>query len=248
MIDRRVLLLGLVACMQSHDDKRVSVRGDDCVTCHRIDYDGTTTPPHAEVPSATGTVTFPTTCGDCHRTVAWQPALGGLHPPPPQFPIAASPHTNIKCLACHDLDLAPTSVGGANTNCITCHPDDDEQRDSHTGVRGPAGQAYAYAPAVANFCLTCHPQGLARKHPDAAFPRTGPHAAPCTSCHDRASGLPDMAGMNTTCIADGCHSLAKEDREHREEGGARYTQERGDGTNRHFCLASGCHPNGRNND
>jgi hypothetical protein len=49
--------------------------------------------------------------------------------------------------------------------------------------------------------------------------------------------------MNTTCINTGCHSLSKEDAEHREKGG--YTDARGDGSNRHFCLNSGCHPNGR---
>jgi hypothetical protein len=229
MIDRRVLLLGLVACVQSHDDKRVSVRGEDCVTCHRVDFDTTQAPPHAAVPSVTGAVAFPTTCADCHRTSSWQPALGGLHPSP------------------HNLELGSTSVAGANTNCVQCHPDDTEQRDSHKGVRGPTGQAYAYAPAVQNFCLSCHPQGLAKKHPDTEFPRTGPHATPCDSCHDRASGLPDMDGLNTTCINSGCHTLSKEDSNHRDEG-TRYTQARGDGSNRHFCLASGCHPDGRKND
>lgn len=247
MIDVRRALLPLVlaSCLQSHDDKRVAVRETDCVTCHLVDYDGTTQPPHGNVPGANGPVEFPKTCGDCHRTTSWQPALNGLHPPPPQFPIASGPHDAIKCLACHDLDSLAPSAAGANTNCIQCHPDTADQRDSHTGVRGPAGQAYAYAPAVANFCLTCHPNGLAKKHPDNEFPRTGPHAASCTSCHDRASGIPDMDGMNTTCINGGCHSLAKEDDHHREEGGARYTQLRGDGSNRHFCLDSRCHPDGR---
>ena len=243
-----VVIVFVASCMQSHDDNRVAVRSDDCVTCHLVDFDSTTTPPHDMVPSATGSVQFPKTCGDCHRTTSWQPALGGLHPPPPQFPVTSGPHDAIKCLACHDLDLPTTSVAGANTNCLQCHPDTADLRDSHTGVRGPVGQSYAYAPAVANFCLTCHPDGLAKKHPDSKFPRTGPHETPCTSCHDRASGLPDMAGMNTTCIADGCHSLTKEDNQHREEGGTRYTQLRGDGSNRHFCLDSRCHPNGRNND
>lgn len=249
MIDLRwvVVLLVVGSCMQSHDDKRIAIRGDDCATCHLVDYDATTMPPHNMVPGVAGPLQFPTTCVDCHRTTSWQPAIDGMHPPPPRFPIAGGAHDAIKCLACHELDLAPSSTGGANTNCIRCHPDSAEQRDSHTGVRGPAGQGYAYAPAVANFCLTCHPTGLANKHPNDRFPRTGPHGSPCTSCHDRASGLPDKAGMNTTCINGGCHSLAKEDGNHREQG-ARYTQLRGDGSNRHFCLDAGCHPDGRKHD
>jgi len=238
-----LLLVG--SCLQSHDDKRVAIRTDDCVKCHQVDYDATTTPPHGAVPTATGTVEFPTTCADCHRTTSWQPALGGLHPAPPKFPIAAGPHDAIKCLKCHDLDLAPTSVLGANTNCIQCHPKTDELEDAHVGTRSPMGVTYAYAPAVANFCLTCHPNGLAKKHPRDQFPLTGPHNARCTSCHDRASGLPDMDGMNTTCINGGCHSLAEEDGHHNEENRTEYQAKRGNGSNRHFCLESGCHPDGR---
>ena len=36
-----------------------------CVGCHRKDYDGSKFPGHS---------TFPTTCADCHSTVAWKPA------------------------------------------------------------------------------------------------------------------------------------------------------------------------------
>lgn len=249
MIDSRWVLVLLVAgsCTQSHDANRIAIRGDDCVTCHLADYDATTAPPHGMVPGVAGAQQFPTSCADCHRTTSWQPAVGGLHPPPPRFPIASGPHDAIRCLACHDLDLAASSTGGANTNCLQCHPDSADLRDSHTGVRSATGQSYAYNSAIANFCLTCHPAGLANKHPDARFPRTGPHDAPCTSCHDRASGVPDMAGMNTTCINAGCHSLTKTDGQHRENG-ARYTQIRGDGSNRHFCLDSRCHPDGRKHD
>lgn len=242
------VLLVLGSCLQSHDDSRVQVRQEDCVTCHLVDYDGTTEPPHTAAPTATGTVEFPKTCADCHKTTSWKPALGGLHPPPPQFPIAnGAPHVDIACLTCH-VDLNTTAVAGANTDCVQCHPDDRTQRDSHAGVKSPQGASYAYTPDVRNFCLTCHPAGLAKKHPRDQFPLTGPHDAPCLECHDRASGLPDMDGMNTTCIASGCHSLSEEDRHHREEGGTRYTQLRGDGSNRHFCLDSRCHPDGRKHD
>lgn len=244
---RTLFVLALLgSCFQSHDDNRVAIMQDDCVTCHLVDYDATTVPPHGAVPTATGTVEFPKTCADCHTTKSWQPALEGLHPPPPKFLIQVkTPHENIKCLACH-TDLATTSVLGANTTCIDCHPRTDELDDSHTGTKSPTGQVYAYTNAVPNnFCLTCHPAGTARKHPRDQFPLTGPHDAKCTSCHDRASGLPDMDGMNTTCIASGCHSLAGEDREHDE---SRYRTLRGDGTNKHFCLDSGCHPDGRKHD
>ena len=245
---KRVLLVILfAACMQSHDNKRVAVVSEDCATCHLDDYDATTMPPHGNVPSAAGPVSFPTTCGDCHRNTTWKGALEGLHPPTP-FAITSGVHTNIQCLSCHDLDLATTSKAGANTNCNQCHRDSADLDDIHTNLKGPLGQPYAYAPATANFCLSCHPRGVPDlKHP-AQFPRTGPHDSKCATCHDRFSGLPDLKGMNTTCIIGGCHSLAEEDGHHREEGGARYTQLRGDGSNRHFCLDSGCHPDGRKED
>lgn len=243
MIDMRwMLLIAMVSCAQPRDGSRVAVHGDDCLACHVTDYDATTMPPHRAVSAAGDPLQFPTTCSDCHSTTAWQPAIGGMHPPAPRFPIAGGPHDAIGCLTCHDLGIAASSVAGANTNCVQCHPDSAALRDGHTGVRGPAGQGYVYTPAVANFCLTCHPTGQANKHPDDRFPRRPPHDAACTSCHDRASGAPDAGGMNTTCLNTGCHALAKEDAEHREEE-PRYSELRGDGSNRHFCL--GCHPSGR---
>jgi len=228
-----IVVCVLVACTQSHTGQ-IEIRQEDCAACHTADYDATTTPVHA-------TAGFPTTCADCHRNVDWVPALEGIHPEP-RFMVKAGPHGGIKCLVCHDLDAMLPSVAGANTNCLQCHPDDAYQRDSHVGVRGPAGQTYAYTSAQRNFCLTCHPAGTALKHPNDRFPRTGDHNAPCSTCHDRASGVPDQGGMNTTCITSGCHSLAEENDHHREVG--EYASARGDGSNRHFCLQ--CHPTGRN--
>jgi hypothetical protein len=231
-----IVVLALVAgCMQSHPDQIVEITQESCATCHTTEYDATSVPPHT-------TAGFPTTCGDCHRTTDWHPALGGLHPEP-KFAVTSGPHGGVKCLVCHDLDSPAPSTAGADTNCIQCHPDSRDQRDSHVGTLGPQGQPYAYSEAVPNFCLTCHPTGRANKHPDKKFPRTGPHNRPCTTCHDRSAG-PDAAGANTTCLNSGCHSLGEEDRQHREENG--YTSRRGDGSNRHFCLE--CHPTGGGGD
>jgi hypothetical protein len=233
---RGLVLVLLVSCMQSRDNPAVEVRGEDCSTCHVDDFDSTTLPPHR-------TEQFPTTCGDCHRTNDWQPALEGLHPLEPKFPLGV-PHDNIKCFGCHDLDLATTSKAGANTNCVQCHPDSNDMRGGHAGAKSAQGVAYAYTPAVANFCFSCHPTGRLAPHPDQAFPRTGPHDSYCVTCHDRTLGS-DVDGMNTTCLNSGCHSLAKADGDHREEDTADYMKARGNGSNRHFCLESGCHPDGR---
>lgn len=223
----------LVACTRSHEGQQ-ELRQGECVNCHTAEYDATTAPVHA-------TAGFPTTCVDCHRTIDWVPALEGIHPEP-RFAVTAGAHGGLACLGCHDLDAMLPSAAGANTNCLQCHPDDAYQRDSHVGVKGPAGQTYAYTPAQRNFCLTCHPAGTALKHPRDRFPFTEKHTTShCSTCHDRASGLPDQGGMNTNCLASGCHSLTEEDGEHREHDG--YGTARGDGSNRHFCLQ--CHPTGR---
>jgi hypothetical protein len=228
-----VLVLVSAACMNSHPGSVVEIANDACVTCHQDEYDATSMPTHTTV----APTPFPTSCADCHRTSSWQPALGGLHPAPPKFPIASGPHRGIKCLDCHNLDIMAPSTLGANTDCVACHPDSSELRSDHQGASGPQGEPYAYTPDVRNFCLTCHPTGTAYKH---KFPRRHHGANACTDCHDRSTG-PDAGGQNVTCFKSGCHSLGEEDRRH--DGGS-YTRAK-DGTN-HFCLK--CHADGRGDD
>ncbi len=224
--------LATSACLQSHDAAVTAIASETCETCHLPSYEATSTPVHR-------TTGFPLTCVDCHTTVSWQPALG-LHVPEAVFPIQAGAHDRVACQGCHDLGLGAVSTAGANTDCVQCHRDSRYQQDSHAGAMGPLGQAYAYQAGVPNFCLVCHPSGRANKHPRDRFPLTGDHNVACVRCHDRTTGMPDTDGANTTCLNSGCHSLAREDSEH---DGSRYRTERGDGSNRHFCLA--CHPSGR---
>jgi hypothetical protein len=229
------LPLVLASCLQSHASQQTEVLPDQCSTCHLDNFEATSAPPHRDN-------SFPTTCADCHRTTGWGPALEGLHPPEPKFPLVGNPHDGIKCLDCHDLDVPLTSKAGANTNCLQCHPDSSYMRGGHEGAKSATGVAYVYTPGVANFCFSCHPTGRLAPHPRNRFPLGGPHDAYCVKCHDRTLG---SDGMNTTCINAGCHSLSKTDGQHREEGGALYNQLRGSGSNRHFCLDSRCHPDGR---
>jgi hypothetical protein len=224
-----VAIAMLCACMQSHAPGVTALAAEDCYTCHKTDYEAA--PDH---------VGKSTTCSNCHRTTAWIPALDGNHSD--TFVISSGPHSNVRCLECHIVDSGLPSKAGANTNCIQCHPNDSEQMQSHVGATSPMGAAYTYQGDVPNFCLSCHPTGLAG-HPRDRFPLTGNHSVPCASCHLRSTG-PDTAGMNTSCIESGCHhTLSWSDNKH--EGG-RYATVRGDASNKHFCLASGCHPDGRN--
>jgi hypothetical protein len=160
------------------------------------------------------------------------------------FIVADGAHTQIQCLACHDLETGLSSAKGANTNCIQCHPNDALQASSHVGVRSLTGKAYAYEDRVPSFCLQCHPSGVAGKHPDDRFPRTTVHAVPCESCHDRTAG-PDTMGANTTCTDAACHSVPSIELKEGHSGEP-YLTDRGDGTSRNFCLL--CHPNGKSEE
>jgi hypothetical protein len=226
-----LLTLSVAGCFQSHPSDRVELMGKDCNGCHAKDWLATTAPVHPSTPQV-----FSTACVNCHRTVSWQPALEGLHSE--TFLMATGAHAPIACLDCHDLDRGLPSKAGANTNCIQCHPDDAHQRDAHVGVTSLTNTPYVYQADVVNFCLQCHPSGVADKHPDDLFARRGNHDVPCADCHDRSSG-PDTKGRNVTCVDSRCHhTLAFADgvEDHRS---AMYQTARGDGSSRNFCHQ--CH-------
>lgn len=247
--------VALAACMQSHSGQQ-ELHSDECYTCHVPDYEATLAP-NMNGHASSG---FPTTCANCHVTNGWQPALG-LHPrvvvPAQDFGIESGPHANVKCLVCHDLGSPLPATDGANTNCVQCHPDSSSQRSSHVGATGTqaGGAVVAYADiayGAPNFCLTCHPNGLAAKHPDNRFPRSGHHDTPCGHCHDRATPAPnntDAGGKNVNCMFSGCHNRSQMDSRHaREPGSSRYNASRNkpQWTMNNFCLD--CHPNGRGGD
>jgi hypothetical protein len=230
-----VPLAGLTGCFQAHPSGQQELMGTDCVGCHQTDYAATTAPVHRDTPQV-----FSTTCADCHRTVNWKPALEGLHSD--VFVIATGKHAQIACLGCHDLATGQPSAKGANTNCLTCHPDDQALRDGHDGVTTATDAPYQYLAGVPNFCLSCHPAGTADVHPQDRFPLTGDHALACGKCHDRTAGL-DTKGANVTCIDAACHPIAKMDTagDHTQaQVKMDYINRKGDGTSRNFCL--GCHP------
>ena len=222
-----VLLAALsAACGLERHANTDGIADNDCYACHRANYEQASDPVHVGV--------MPTTCRDCHSQIAWRPA--GPHPDA-DFPIRSGPHAAVDCGACHKPALgSPTD--GANTDCLTCHTQ-AATAPAHVGEPD-----YRWDPAFPHSCLTCHPQGLANKHPEDRFPiASGAHQMPCEDCHIRATG-PNTAGMNTTCIGchTGEHALVRADRQHDEVG--RYAAIR-DPANPQFCRNAACHPNGR---
>lgn len=135
--------LALAACFTEHAPGLVQTGENDCLTCHLHDYQATTMPVHEG--------TFARTCGNCHRTTAWQPALEGEHAG--RFRLGGA-HGDVACLSCHDPDRGP-SAGGANTICALCHTHRQSAVDGeHDEVGG-----YQWDPDRPSFCVTCHPTG-----------------------------------------------------------------------------------------
>jgi len=146
---RRVLALPLLcllaACGKPHAG-RVEIDSDDCIPCHRDEYEAAQHPVHVGL--------VPETCGDCHDTRAWIPASAGQHPEA-SFAIASPPH-QLACSDCHEPAPA-TAPSGQDTDCVGCH------LGAHTlALMNPAHAAvasYAPDPAQPHFCLVCHPAG-----------------------------------------------------------------------------------------
>jgi hypothetical protein len=251
-----LVLVVLSACFESHEAGRQQLTDSDCIACH----EQTLAEPGAQ--KAHGSFAAdgmpPATCGDCHETSGWRPALGGMHPKPftytytetgtgqvknDTFLLASSPHDGIKCRSCHDLSLLATSdppARGFNANCTQCHPNDSRIQIAHvSAVRSFPGVVLTYTGYKTEdptFCRSCHPQGLAMGH-GPTNPFRLPHGrAACATCHDEASGRGDAGGANVRCASQ-CHNGSGP--------GDRHCNDPGHKPN---CLNSGCHPDGRKHD
>ena len=229
---RALILLGLlVGCMREHTNTQALAK-TDCYTCHRPDYEATPGAAAADpaVPDhiAMSTV-YTTACADCHNTQTW------FSHPEKLFNVQSGPHAQIQCDACHrDSTNNSGDAHGSNTLCTNCHFA-SEAIGKGTMALGHSDQtAFSYTSpptgfTTTNFCLSCHPDGREKPHPDAAFPQNHGNASGCNSCHDRSMGS-DQAGQNAKCTQ--CHPQA-------------HNQSRGDPVG---CLAQGCHYGGRGGD
>lgn len=223
-----LMLLAFAACLQNHHSGVVAVSGAECVDCHLADYNRANTlePDHAQNEKQ---------CGNCHTEVNWHDE--NPHPEA-RFPIATSAHMNIDCTNCHNANLnGGKHHAGADTDCINtaCHVQADIDPD-HNPRPG-----YAWNSAKHNFCLTCHPSGEAKSHPEAEFPiaRSNHSGIACAKCHS-IPNTPFAGGQNVSCVESNCHPRSDIDPEHR--GKPNYTW---DTSNKQFCRNSGCHPTGR---
>ncbi len=108
----------------------------ECVNCHREDFDSTEDPNHT-------TAGFPTDCELCHYPshVLWSQAKFDH-----SFPIESGKHSQWECTDCH------LTANYRDFSCINCHAHDRTRMDNkHREVPG-----YSYNSQA---CYGCHPQG-----------------------------------------------------------------------------------------
>ncbi|MBK7875345.1 MAG: hypothetical protein IPJ77_06285 [Planctomycetes bacterium] len=150
-----------------------------CVACHQSEYDGTTQPDHAAA-------NLPTTCEQCHTTVAWTRATFD--------------HAGVtrNCVQCHTADYNATSTpnhaaAGFPTTCQTCHTTTHWTPSTFDHATFPLTGAHVQAA-----CSSCHAGGVYRGTPSA-----------CSACHlsdYQQTTTPNHAssGYPTTC--EQCHN------------------------------------------
>jgi len=105
-----------LACAACHGPSSLEGVDGSCESCHLDVYEATADPNH-------GAAGFPTTCAECHSSLAWQPitidhaALG--------FALEGV-HGRVRCVSCHTHGYVGTA-----TTCLNCHA--HHEPDDHFG-------------------------------------------------------------------------------------------------------------------
>jgi hypothetical protein len=174
-------------CTDCHINNNYNLTSTTCVSCHQTDYNNATTPVnHIQA-------NFPTTCQNCHDTVAWTDGtfnhsstgftLTGSHTVPPR-----------QCTDCH----INGNYNLTSTTCVSCHQTD------YNNATTPVNHVAANFPTT---CETCHDTVQwtdgTFNHASTGFTLTGAHTVPpraCTDCHKGSNPY----GLNSTaCVT--CH-------------------------------------------
>ncbi|MGC2324527.1 MAG: hypothetical protein WA463_17975, partial [Terriglobales bacterium] len=152
-------------CTQCHVNNNYNLTSTACVTCHQTDYNNATTPVnHIQLG-------FPTTCQNCHDTVAW--TNGKFDHSTTGWALTGA-HTTVACSQCHLNNNYNLTV----TTCVSCHLKDFQ------GTTNPSHTQQGFAQT----CETCHNttawQPAQFDHSKSGFPLTGAHATTsCAQCH-----------------------------------------------------------------
>ena len=121
-----------VQCAQCHINNVYKGTPQDCYSCHKANFAGTTKPNHVQAG-------FPTDCTFCHTTSAWSPT--SFDHAKTAFPLTGA-HTTVQCAQCHVNNI----YKGTPTDCYSCH------LTKFTGAANP-NQVAAGFPTT---CTLCH--------------------------------------------------------------------------------------------
>ena len=191
-------------CKVCHKGANYKDISSACVSCHKLDFDRSTAPPHV----GSG---YSTNCIECHSPSPVNWIVPEYHN---SFPLTQGhkvndckechktnnyPATSTECVSCHLPDFnastAPPHVGsGYSTNCITCH--------SATPINWKVPGYHNSFPLTnghnVSDCKTCHKTNN--------YPAT---STDCFSCHQtdftNSTAPPHVgSGFSTNCID--CHA------------------------------------------
>ncbi len=214
--------LTCVECHQSASNLRFNRIGNECVNCHRQDYENTQNPDH----SAAG---YSDNCMECHN-----PSKGG-------WGVDNFNHGFFPLVGGHDISCEKCHTGGTFANlsadCVTCHQEDynNTQSPNHTVLQFSID------------CASCHttaPEWTPANFPDhdgLYFPiYSGEHKGEwdqcidchtnpnnyaefsCTNCHTNPETNDDHGGVNgyvysnNACFA--CHPNGNEEDNFNHDG------------------------------
>jgi hypothetical protein len=173
------VLVNCDACHVRASEHRYAGTPLTCISCHRQDYQATTSPNHVSAG-------FSVDCAKCHRVDAmrWP---GGFDHALTSFPLTGA-HASLICSSCHPGN----QFSHLSTDCFSCHSTD------FSGTTSPNHAAGQFS----HDCLTCHTtiawSPATFNHSATRFALTGAHqTTDCQSCH---------TGGNYNLVYTGCYT------------------------------------------
>lgn len=153
-----------VPCASCHVNNVYAGLHQNCIDCHRTDFNGAANPNHVAG-------NFSTICITCHSMNAWNPAT--FDHSTTKFPLTGK-HLTIPCQNCHTNG----NYQLVYLNCYQCHQNDFTQAANPNHVSGN----------FSHVCETCHSTTVwspaSFDHSTTKFPLTGKHATlQCQDCH-----------------------------------------------------------------
>ena len=185
-----------VPCLQCHTNGRYAGTPNQCIDCHRDDFNATVDPSHA----AGG---FSTACVPCHSTTAWRPATFDHNIS--SFPLTGA-HVTVPCVQCH----TDGRYAGTPAQCSGCHQQEYNQSTN------PAHAAAGFPQT----CETCHSTTAWRPssyNHEPLFPIASGSKHPpgrwnaCADCHTVSTNFAQF-----TCLTCHEHSQSRMDPKHSE--------------------------------